>query len=494
MLNSAATAIEELHCRSAVYTSSRTVERLLDCAGWTEDSDLRDAVLLEPCAGDGSIIIEAAKRLLSHHRKQGRTTFEDLRRHLIGFEFHPQTANDCRRRLEELLASNGLSPPDCERLAREWIVADDFLLQSPGRATHVVANPPYLRWSKIPQSLSVQYRERIPQMAAKGDIALAFMERMLCWLTPTGRLIALINDRWMYNQYGDEFVLYCRNEGWKIAVLDSRPEQPFVRNVGAYAAIVRVGKQLDDHQPQDERTNATALHARLLTKYGSLEAAGCKIQVGPALGAGKTFLISAEETKQIEPELVRTYVSREDLHTNSITDADKFVVVPYSLSGRLIAIEDYPMFKDWVAQHETALRARSVVTNATDWWRTIDGVGTQWHGTRKLLIAELSRQPKAVLDQTGSIPSHSIYALWSKEWPLEALQRVLNGGLLKLTAKAKAPVLSGGWFRLYKRFLIQIPLPRWEDVSEANQQRLISAAKKDQAEAFKQIFDLPYEP
>ncbi|TBB95938.1 hypothetical protein ELH39_01055 [Rhizobium ruizarguesonis] len=443
--------------------------------------------------GDGSIVLEAVKRLLSYYRKLGRTTVEDLQKHIVGFEFHSETASGCQRRLMELLCSHGLSSSESERLAHEWVVTGDFLLQTPGKVTHVVANPPYLRWSKIPQSLSRQYRECIPQMAARGDIALAFMERMLCWLRPTGSLVALINDRWMYNQYGHEFLLYCIDEGWKIAVLDARPEQPFVRNVGAYAAIIRVGKQLGNEHPPNERATAAALHISLLTKYGSLETAGCKIQVGPALGAGKTFLISAGEAEKIEPDLVRSYVSREDLNTDSITNANKLVVVPYDLMGRLIAIEDYDLFREWAAQHEVALKARSIVSNGTDWWRTIDGVGTQWHGTRKLLIPELSRQPKAVLDETASIPSHSIYALWSKEWPLEALQRVLNGGLLTLTAKAKAPMLSGGWFRLYKRFLVQTPLPRWQGLSEENQQRLLSESKKCQARAFEQIFNLPYE-
>ena len=494
MLNSAATAIEELHGRSAVYTSSRTAERLLDCAGWTEDSNLREAVLLEPCAGDGSIIVEAVRRLLSFYRKRSLITLEDLRKHIIAFEFHRETADTCQRRVAELLRSYGVSPTESAHLAQEWIVTGDFLLQTPGTVTHIVANPPYLRWSKIPQSLSKLYRECIPPMAARGDIALAFMERMLCWLGPNGSLVALINDRWMYNQYGDEFVLHCRDEGWKIAVLDARPEQAFVRNVGAYAAIIHVGKQPGITQPHDQRATAAALHAGLLAKYGSLETAGCKIQVGPALGAGKTFLISPEEVGMIEPELIRTYVSRDDLSTNSIINTEKLVVVPYDLSGHLIAIDDYPLFRDWVAQHEMALKARSIVANGTDWWRTIDGVGTQWNGTKKLLIPELSRQPKAVLDKTASIPSHSIYALWSQDWPLKALQRVLNGGLLRLTAEAKAPMLSGGWFRLYKRFLIQTPLPHWRDLSEKNQQRLLSNAKKHQAEAFEHIFDLAYDP
>jgi methylase of polypeptide subunit release factors len=41
---------------------------------------------------------------------------------------------------------------------------DDFLLRDFQGATftHVVANPPYLRWGKLPEGLSAAYRARLP--------------------------------------------------------------------------------------------------------------------------------------------------------------------------------------------------------------------------------------------------------------------------------------------------------------------------------------------
>lgn len=130
------------------------------------------------------------------------------------------------------------------------------------------------------------------------------------------------------------------------------------------------------------------------------------------------------------------------------------------------------------------LESRSQFRNSKQYWRTIDAVPAQWSAAPKLLLPELCNKPATAIDRTGSIPAHSIYAIWSEEWPIEILQRVLDSGLLELTAKAEAPKLKLGWMRFYKRFLMRTPLPKWSNLSPTDQMSLATIG-----EGFDEAFD-----
>ena len=64
------TEIAALHDRCGVYTRPQAVGWFLDKLKWTEDADLRDARLLEPAAGNGVFLEEAARRLVRVYTPQ----------------------------------------------------------------------------------------------------------------------------------------------------------------------------------------------------------------------------------------------------------------------------------------------------------------------------------------------------------------------------------------------------------------------------------------
>ena len=161
---------------------------------------------------------------------------------------------------------------------------------------------------------------------------------------------------------------------------------------------------------------------------------------------------------------------------------------PYDERGTPICLEEWPGFARWAEEHKTQLSKRSCVAGRAAWWRTIDAIGPQWSGGQKLLVPELCQEPRATLDESNAIPAHSIYAIWSSVWPVAALQRVLNSGLMRLTAEAYAPQLKHGWFRFYRRFLVQTPLPRWADLSEAQRLALNNGDSREFARCFHELF------
>lgn len=484
-------AIQQLHDRCAIYTSAPTAARLLDLVGWTSDVDLSKSVLLEPCVGEGAILLEGVRRLIlsmrAHRLSLGKAV---LLPRIKGFEFHHDAARSARISLRHVLMEAGVAWDTATELSEGWIRDSDFLLERPVRATHVVANPPYIRWGKIPVMLATKYREILPAAATRGDLSVAFLHRMQEWARDGGVIAALVSDRWMYAQYGEEFVKETSERGWSIAVADERPDDPFVRNVGAYSAIVFLskGKAPVGLPRPDSRAAARALHSSLVARHGILADAGCRVRVGPALGAGRTFLVGPDIVADVEAELIRPFVRKTDLTSGEVNAPKSKVIVPYDRQGHLIDPPAWPRFAKWAADRREILEARSHFRESNQYWRTIDAVSAQWSTGPKLLLPEMCSKPVTAIDRTGSIPAHSIYAIWSDDWPIEILQTVLNAGLLELTAHAEAPRLGSGWMRFYKRFLLRTPLPKWSSLLPRDRMDLSRTGQRFE-DVFKRLFD-----
>lgn len=487
-------SVQALHDRCAIYTAATTAARLLDLAGWTADADLTEAHLLEPCAGEGAILLEAIDRLLESLRCRGLAlSRETLSDRITSFEIHPATAKVARASVVRRLKAAGLSPASARWVAQTWLVQDDFLTRPPVTATHVVANPPYVRWSKLPRRLAAIYRASLRPEATRGDLSVAFLDRMLDWAEADGHVVALVSDRWMFAQYGAAFIAQIAERGWGLRVLDDRPSNAFVREVGAYSAIVRFQRGGTD-QAAGPALHATrraerCLHDALRARHGTIVEAGCTVRVGPALGCGDTYILDEAADYGIEPELLRPYVGRSNLQDGRTVASGSVVVAPYDQDGKPIQLANWPGFASWVSQHKAKLAKRSCVQPNGAWWRTIDAIGVQWAQSPKLLVPELCQRPRATLDCTDAIPAHSLYAIWSTEWPTDVLQRVLNGGLLRITAEAQAPTLKHGWFRFYRRFLVQTPLPQWNTLSMAQRDALAADDQGVFGAAFLELFD-----
>ena len=484
-------AINEMHERCAIFTSREVANRILDWLGWTSSSDLRECTLLEPCVGDGAILVEAARRLIVSFQRLGVSLdAKQLGERIQGFEFHPKTASLARWNVEEMLVEEGLTRGLAQLLARTWVAEEDFLAKHPGRATHVAANPPYLRWSKIPDRLSDVYRPIVRSVARNGDISVAFLDQMRKWLSSDGNIVALVNDRWMLALYGEKFLDDCERNGWGVEVLEECTARAFVRSVGVSAVIVRLsrGRNTISWSSNTRRQNAKALRDRLVGRHGTLSDAGCEVRVGPALGCGRTFLVNEDSTIDVEPELLRLYVDRVRERSSVSSKRGVKLIAPYDADGHLIKLCDYPLFEAWVEGHRARLAARSQVRQGMEWWRTIDAVGPIWNRVPKLLVPELTKQPQVIVDSRASIPAHSIYAIWPGTWPAKVLARVLNAGLLQLEADAEAPTIKEKWYRFYKRFIVRTPLPSWGELSDAARIELADESAREFSRCFKGLF------
>ena len=455
-------AIDALHRRCGVYTTPEVASRILDAVGWCADMDLRSARLLEPGAGGGEFVVQAAERLVACCRKHGTTPKTDvLRDRITAFELHPGAAREARSRVVERLRALGLHHRTAEACAGTWIRHADFLLsdvsesgepQDTGHSgesgyTHVVGNPPYVRWSKIPAVLKAVYERRLPREATGGDLFLAFLDRALDALRAGGRCGFLCSDRWRYTVSARHF-----RRKW-LPLLDIVSNDPidateaFTRTVSAYPTILIAARRL---APRQERSPMAARCAgRTLTELG------CTVKVGPALGVTSAFVLRPDEDG-VETELLVPWVGSSEVFEGTVHWGGRRVVAMFDDTGCLIHPDRFPGLARRLEAFAPALKRRSIVRNGAPWYRTIDRVRALDWSRPKLLLPELAKVPRVAVDRSGSVPSHGVYAIFARDDQVEDIYEKLRDSRLARALDGIAPKVKGGYVRCYRRFLSMI--------------------------------------
>jgi adenine-specific DNA-methyltransferase len=200
--------IRELHERCGIYTKPDVVGSILDQVGWVPSSKLSQKRLLEPAAGNGAFVIEAARRLILSCRAFNLDTRVDVIGQCIrSYELHPGEAKSARQRVLQTLRQLKVPQSTAEALARRWVICGDFLLTPPSNTTftHAVGNPPYVRWPKIPTHLRRLYKQALPKEFTSGDLFLPFLDRALEQLEAGGKCGFICSDRWRYMAFAEAF-------------------------------------------------------------------------------------------------------------------------------------------------------------------------------------------------------------------------------------------------------------------------------------------------
>ena len=445
------TEVRALHRRCGVYTKPEVVCQILDAVGWYGKANLSRSRLLEPGCGNGAFVAEAARRLLAAYKRHGtEPTARALRDRIAAFEIHPGDVRGARSRVADVLRAGGLHPRTAEACARSWVINGDFLLAKvpPECFTHTVGNPPYVRWSRIPQTLRRSYERRLPREIARGDLFLPFLDRAFESLRPKGRCGFVCSDRWRFMAFAEAF-----RKKWlpSLSIESERSVKPidaFVVDVDSYPTILIASKR-----PEIERKSPPIRTDRGKT----LEELGCVIRVGPALGHTPAYVLNPDEN-DVEPELLRPWVDGSEIKEGSVQWRGRRVIVMHDNDGKLIDLKCFPSLRARLKRFRNKLQQRSIVINGAPWFRPIDRVKAADWSRPKLLVPELAKVPRVAIDRSGAVPSHGVYAIFAPDDDAEALyERLRDGTLAKAIAKI-APRVKGGYVRCYRRFLQHVCL------------------------------------
>lgn len=519
--------------RGAVFTKPAVARLILNLVGYTADTDLSAARLLEPACGEGDFLIPAVERLLDSVAEHSRRDAEAALRDAVhAVEIHADSLATARERLEALLRSAGFSAAGAERLLDGWLHTADFLLHDPHQDaprpfTHVVGNPPYVRQERIAPDLLAAYRARYATLFDRADLYVPFFERGLTLLAPGGRLGFICADRWMKNRYGSKLRALVDRSYHLDHYVDMTGTDAFDSEVDAYPAITvfRRGAADDDHQTERPtraayRPRVTDQHLaqlgrrlaghraapdievltrvtdgespwllhqpqqlRLLraleARFPTLEGAGCRVGIGVATGADKLY-IGPHDQLPVEPARKLRLSTTKDLKGGTLNWQGAGVVNPFEEDGQLADPGRYPRFAAWLNEHETTLRARNVgKRNPTRWYRTIDRITPSIAHQPKLLIPDIKGTAHVVYENDGLYPHHNLYYVVNDgtpdDWPLEPLGVVLRSAVTQMFMRSYSTPMRGGYLRFQAQYLRRLRLPQWENVAAADRRRLNQA-------------------
>ena len=421
------------------------VERLFDRVGWTPEADLASARLLEPGAGDGAFLVEAVVRLVDSFVRHGvRVDINSLRDRVLAYELVPREANKARARIASKMKALGIHHSTARACACAWVKTEDFLLaELPHQNfTHIVGNPPYIRWSKIPDTIATAYAQNLPKTVARGDLYLPFLHRSFEHLARHGRCAFVCSDRWRYTVYGDGFRKKWATSLEIVTESAGHPKDVFDRDVDVYPEILTASWRVTSNEQFPKRR----------ARGQTLADLGCKIRVGPALGVRSAFVVAPDED-DVEADLLHPWIDAREVRPGNIEWFGCRVISPFDEYGNLIDLQAYPRFASRLRRFDDRLRARYIVRKGAVWYRTIDKIMPADWSAPKLLIPEIAKVPRVAIDWSGAIPSHGVYSIFSPDRDIDEIYDRLRDGKLAQALAPIAPKVKGHYTRCYRRFL-----------------------------------------
>jgi adenine-specific DNA-methyltransferase len=445
--------------------------------------------LLEPAAGHGAFILPLIPRLVRACRLSRRSC-DALRPVIRAFEIDPAVAASLRRKCAAELRRQGVAPEQARRLVRSWVQTGDFLEKLiTARFSHIVGNPPYIRWDAVPEPLRDRYRERFSSFKQRADLYVAFIQKSLALLQPTGQLGFLCPGNWTRNVYGGSIREALTSTGYLKSIIDFSDVESFETSADAYphffvfqhgqsgltklssmrsngkgvASTVPVARQFAP-STSPLTLNVAGGVASAITRarkmFPSLEKAGCSVRVGSATGCNDVFLRDCT-ANELERSRVVPFVNARSINDGKVTWAGTKIVNVFDRRGKPVTLSRYPKLNHYLQKNTKALKARAKASKSKTWWRSIDALHPDWYEARKLLVVDISAVPVIGLDVHGYCAGGGVYQIKSKEWPLRDLWVLLSAGVLGLFVAGLASGSAKGFHRFQKKQIASVPLPRW---------------------------------
>ena len=470
-----------------VPTAPEVVRYMLDLVGYTADKNLSDTIILEPSCGEGEFVVEIAGRLMESALRFGFDAQAAFVRCVYGYDIVEEKIQRCRERIKEL----GLDPTEAH------INVGDFLSAKVPEVDVVVGNPPYVRYENIPACQLEYIKNTFPTFHYRADLYIPFFEKTLRALRPGGRHCFICANRWLKNEYGKKLrrlIARCfrletivnleRADAFQEDVL-AYPAITLISNntrreTFVYAEVERVGELVNLHPTErntpvgDDWSDAfiQTEHSHLYT----IEELGFKIGIGVATGADNIF-ISSELPGLVEPELLLPAMNAKDLRGDTMRWHQEYLLNPYTPSGELISLTQYPLAARYLESHRERLADRHVARkNTSKWYKTIDRINPQLTSEAKILLPDMSGNRYIFVDEGRFYPLHNLYYVTGHSVrKLKILSAILMSDIIRQQISSITNNMNGGFPRWQSQYLRKLKVPDFMAMERAQEDKLIQS-------------------
>lgn len=477
--------------------------------------------LLEPAAGQGAFFLPLLPRLVEACRTQ-KKAMDILRPVIRAYEIDGDVAASLRRQCVTTLEELDVPHAKAAEIAQSWIKNKDFLEARPRkRFTHIVSNPPYIRWDSIPVALRVVYKTRFKSFKQRADLYVAFIEHALGLLEPYGQLAFLCPGTWTRNVYGNAIREAFTSQGQLKTIIDFSDVDSFETSADAYphffvfekdsAGPTLISSMVGSDRIERSgnavvRTFSPSASPLLLTRdstaqkvvkaaqrrFPKLEDAGCIIRVGSATGCNDVFLGSAEGFT-IERARLLPFVNASSIRNGKVRWTGTQIVNVFNNDGQVVKLSKFPRMAAYLRKNKKKLQSRAKASQSKVWWRTIDTLHPNWYKSPKLLIVDVSAIPVIGIDNTGYCAGSGVYQIKSDEWPLADLLAFLSAGVLGLFVATLSAGATVGFHRFQKSQIAAVHMPRWQELSPAWKAKFKAARKEKNGSAILKLVAQLYE-
>ncbi len=437
--------------------------------------------VLDPAAGDGRFLAAAARWLAD---RADCDVGAVVRRCVIGIERDATFAAAARRELGAgavvHCAEALLDPPEL-----------------PG-VDAVIGNPPYVRSIHLERTdlaLWTALRGRYLATSYKEwDLYAAFLEQAGRWLRPGGQVGLVVPSRWLTAAFAGPLRGELARSRAVRGVVDFGAWQIF-DGATTYASVAFLGGAESSKVSVARWTGASWRRGfvdaatldetpwRLATgkvrrELDRLAAAGtalgevARIAKGTGTNADKVFVLergfsrALGEVVDVEASITWPVLRGRDVRAYGAANPNIRVLYPYDDAGRLLEPDEIPpRAAAYLERCRPILEARERGRFRGDHYYQFgrpQNLAFLRDPTPKLVVPDVTREGRALLDATGAIVLDSAYAirpLPGADVTVEQLLDLLNSPLVGLWLRETGLRLRGDYVRMKTAYLASLPVP-----------------------------------
>lgn len=445
-------AIDALHAATAIYTCEPIIEQLLDHIRWPVGA----RTLVDTSCGDGAFLGRALDRLLV---QQAGISDAELLARVSGWEIHFFAAGQARARLRQVLRDHGYAVDRAEAISTSMIRCADFLTEGPTSGAYhaIVGNPPYLRFSHVPELLRGEYSGILPDYA-RADLLHSFLDRCATLLHPDGELAMVTADRWLFNDGAARLreVVGQRFGLAHVSRLDAetafyRPKQRRANTPPRVHPVAVVLSRADGASPIGREPIYPGENAGKQAPASLTLGQVAGIQLAPWLGTPGVFLVDASTAAQLPVAHMVPAVDSADIRAGMLMQPTRFAIVTRP------GVEPHPKVVAHLAREMPNMCARGQ-RRATQWLPP-ENVHDIDVSRPSLLVPRITRTLRPILVPPGLLPiNHNLRIVCTGAMSLTDIEAHLSKPEADTWLRENAAPLESGFRALTAKCLRALPI------------------------------------